>query len=524
MKDFLSRLQAQFQKYWRRLSMPQKIVVSFLSLLILASLVAISFYLGRPDYVPLFTNLTPEDANRIVTKLKEAKVRFQITQGGTAIHVPAKDVYEMRISLAAEGLPQGGSIGFEIFDKPVFGMTEFAQRLNFQRALQGELERSIRQINAVEQARVHLVLPEKELYIEEEKEPSASVILKLKPGFQLDKSQIKAIVNLIKTGVEGLKEQNISIIDTRGTLLYQPWAEAKEVFSPEMISSYFELKRMIEEDIEKEVSTMLAGILGPGKAVVRANVELDLVKKESTEEKYSPVEGTKDGGIIRSQQKRSEYFKGTGPAAAVGVPGAAANIGNVPGYQQVQPGGTSTYTKDDSVINYEINKQVAHLVSLPGEIKRLSIAVLLDGNLSTEKISTIKQAVSSGIGLNLARGDQVLVESLTFDKSYLEQEKREMERLAKREMFSVVLKTGSVIFVILVIFFFFLSMLRHFQVMRKATMEIKKTREAIPAVPPAVSVPTVPVEMEVDVKAQIEALAKEKPERVAEVIRDWITK
>ncbi len=532
MKDLILRLQGQFQKYWQGLNAQQRVLIAVFSLVILGSLVAISFYAGRTDYAPLFTNLGPEDASAIVVKLRETRVQFQLADGGKTIKVPAKSVYETRISLAGQGLPQGGGVGFEIFDKNFLGMTEFTQRLNFQRALQGELERTIRQISAVEQARVHLVLPEKELYTEKEKEPSASVILKLKPSARIEKGQIKAILNLVKTSVEGLKENNISVIDTNGTLLSRSYDEDQYAFTSEIVSSQYELKKQLETHVESQVASMLARILGPGRAVVRATVEIDLAKKEATEETYVPIEGMKEGGILRSQQKKSEYFKGTGSTAGVGVPGATTNIGNVPGYQQTSSsGGSSDYTKDESVANYEINKKVAHSISTPGEIKRLSVAVLLDGNLPAEKINTIKQAVSSGIGLNQQRGDQIVVETVDFDKTYLEQEKKEMDKLATKELISSSVKTASVIFVTIIILLFAVSMIRHQTVVRKAAEEVKRAKEvaAIP-VPGQTRLADVITSTglaagskEPELNKQLEVLAREKPKEVAEALKNWIS-
>lgn len=532
MKDFLLRLQSQFQKYWQSLSSQQKIIVSTLSAVILGSLVALSFYAGRTDYAALFTNLGTEDAGAIVAKLKETRTTFQITDGGKTIKVPAKDVYETRLSLAGQGLPQGGGVGFEIFDKSFFGMTEFAQRLNFQRALQGELERTMRQVSTIEQARVHLVLPEKELFSEKEREPSASVILKLKPSARLEKAQIKAILNLVKTSVEGLKENNISIIDTNGSLLSQSYDENQYGFTSELVSSQYELKKQLEKNVENQVVSMLERILGPGKAVVRATVELDLGKKEATEETYTPIEGMKEGGILRSQQRKNEYFKGTGSTAGVGVPGATTNIGNVPGYQQTQSsGGSSDYTKDETVVNYEINKKVAHLISAPGEIKRLSVSVLLDGALPAEKVNTIKQAVSSGVGLNMQRGDQIVVESVAFDKTYLEQEKKEMDKLVTKDMISNAVKTGSIIFVTLIIFLFVLSMIRHQSVVKKAAGEIKRAKDGS-VIPMAGQTTLSDVitpgglaagSKDPELNKQLEILAREKPKEVAEALKNWIS-
>ena len=529
MANMLLNLQTQFQKHWQKLSAQQKIVVTVCVALFLSGIVAFSFYMGRPDYSPLFTNLSPDDAGAIVTKLKENKILFQLNDGGRTIKVPAKDVYETRLSLASQGLPQGGNVGFEIFDKTnFFGMTEFNQRLNYQRALQGELERTIRQISSIDQARVHLVMPEKELYSEKEKEPTASIILKLKPGARLEKGQIKAILNLVKTGVEGLKENNVSIIDTNGVLLSRAYAE-DSTFAPDMVASQFELKKMVERNIEEQIATMLSPILGPGKAVVRATVELDLVKKESTEENYTPIQGMKEGGIKRSEQKENEYFKGTGSTAGVGVPGATTNIGNVPGYQQTQSsGGSSDYTKDKSVTNYEVNKKVAHLVSSPGDIRKLSVSVLLDGTFPAETVNTIKQAVSSGVGINVARGDQIVVESMAFDKTYLEQEKKEMESLNRKDIISASLRVASIIVVTVIVLLFVLSMLRHAQVMKKATAEIKRVQETAATGPAGATLKDVvtPSGMgsgEPELNKQVLLLAKERPQEFAEAIKNWMS-
>ncbi len=525
MKNILLKLQAQFQRFWQKLSSQQKIIVSALSLVILIALLAISFYIGRPQYVPLFTNLNLEDATNIANKLKESKIIFQIDDSARVIRVPAKDVYNARLFLSSQGVLSAGasSIGFEIFDKTSFGMTEFSQRLNFQRALQGELERTIRQISLIEQARVHLVLPEKQLYEEKEKEPTASVVLKLKPQAKLTKAQISTILNLIKASVEGLKENNISIINTHGQLLSRALEDDEEDYNSEKMSSYFEFKKKVERKIENEVSSMLETILGPNRAVVRVNVELDLIKKESTEETYSPVVDT--SGIIRSQQKKTEYAKSSGAIAGMGtgVPGTASNTEGVPNYPQAQtPASSSDYTKDETVTNFEINKKVAHLVSIPGEIKRLSIGVLLDGDFSPEKINTIKQAVFSGIGIVPERGDKIVVENIAFDKSSQEQEKREMENLAKKEKIFLGLKTASIIFVALIVFLFLVSMLRHYQVVNRLKQEIKKTQDV--AVVPSAGYQPLPASsaQEADIKQQIDSLIKEKPQKVAEAIKNWL--
>lgn len=539
MKDFLLKLQSQFQKYWQNLNLQQKATVSGLALVILSSLVVGAFYMTKPSYVPLFTNLSPEDASSIVTKLKESKVLFEIADGGKTVRVPQKDVYETRIALAGQGLPQGGSMGFEIFDKSFFGMTEFNQHLNYQRGLQGELERTIRQISSVEQARVHLVLPEKSLYAQQQREPTASVVLKLKPSAQLDKTQVKAIVNLIKTSVEGLKENNISIVDTNGRILSATWEDDGFSFTPEIMTSQYELKKSVERSIKQDLLTMLDTVLGPGKAVVNVNAELDLTKREATAEIYTPTDENKKTGIVRSMQEKSENFKGSGSNGAGGVPGTTSNITSVPGYQQSQSGNgnSSDYTKDETVTNYEINKKVEHSISVPGEVKRLSISVLLDGTYPEATMNSIKQAVASAVGIHAQRGDTVVVESLMFDKTHMQQEKTDMERLDRQNLIYAGMRAGSIVFVTIVILLFGLSMLRHRKVMQTSTAEIEKAHEMLAqqgglvgdggvvsaAQPGLGSAFETEPDLGQQIGQQIEALAKDKPERIAEVIKDLLS-
>jgi len=536
MKNFLLKVQSQFQKYWQNLSNQQKIVVSGLALIMLSSIVAGSFYISKPSMVPLFSNLSQEDAGGIITKLKESKIQFEITDGGRTIKVPEKDLYETRLALAGQGIPQGGSIGFEIFDKSFFGMTEFNQRLNYQRAMQGELERTIRQVSSVEQARVHLVLPEKTLYSDKEKEPTASVVLKLKPGARLEKAQVKAIVNLVKTSVEGLKDNNISIVDTNGRILSSVYDEEGFSFTPEIVNSQFELKKLAERNVRDEVSSMLDRVLGPGKAVVSVNVDLDLTKKEATAEIYTPVDENKKAGIARSVQEKSENFKGSGASAAAGIPGTTSNVGNVPGFQQQgSSGGSTDFTKDETITNYEINKKVEHSISVPGEIKKLSISVLLDGTYPEATMTSIKQAVSSAIGINLARGDSIVVESMAFDKTFAEKEKQEMDKSSQKDLIMSAVRIGSVLLVTIIIILFGLSMLRHRQVIKTSTEEIGKGHDVmeqqgligdsgvVQQQPPSLAALDQTDDIGQQVGEQIAQLAKDKPERIAEVIKDLIS-
>ncbi len=245
------------------------VVVAVASILGFGALIALS---NRVDYRPLFSNLNSEDAGEIVKKLKDQKVPYRIASDGKAILVPADKVYDLRLSLASDGLPQGGGVGFEIFDRKNFGMTEFVQKLNYQRALQGELARTIMQIAGVEQARVHLAIPEKSLFKDNEKVPTASVVLKMKPGTILRDSEVQGIVHLVASSIEGMDPDQVTLLDSRGKILSR---NSPSDATGRMTSTMMETQRSYERNLEDRLQSLLDRAVGEGKSVARVNATLD---------------------------------------------------------------------------------------------------------------------------------------------------------------------------------------------------------------------------------------------------------
>ncbi|MBD3246346.1 MAG: flagellar M-ring protein FliF [Candidatus Omnitrophica bacterium] len=521
MKEFLLRIQSQFQKYWQALTGPQRIAVTALGALILVSLIGFTFWTTRPDYSVLFSNLSPQDASSIIEELKEANTPYRITQDGDTILVPTRSVYELRISLAGQGLPQGGGVGFEIFDQNFFGMTEFTQKLNYQRALQGELERTIRQMSGVQGARVHLVIPKKELFVEEEKDPSASVLLKLEASAKLEKAHVQAIANLVKTSVEGLKNENISIVDTRGEILSDVLEDDFQVMGT--VTDVFKMKKRIERDLQEEVRLLLERIVGIGNVAVLANVELNMDKQESTKEEYAPV--VDEQGIVRSQHRESEFFKGSSGSSG-GVPGVESNLSTVPGYVQSGGGeGSSDYTREQVTTNYEINKTLSHISSLPGEIKKISISVLLDGEFPSEKLQSIEQLVSSGVGIQQDRGDQVTVQSFAFDKSFKEGRIPSQEQFDRKELRNMLIKAGVIVLVSVIVLLFTLSMIRHARLITSAKRQIQESQGKVSGAPGLdiedveESFPSEEDDEFESMKRQVREIAQQDPERIANAIK-----
>ena len=399
----------------------------------IAVVIAVVLWANQPVYHLLYANLSPEDAGTITEKLKGMKVPYEI-QNGNAVLVPQEKVHELRLLLAGEGLPSGGGVGFEIFDRTSIGMTDFVQKLNYKRALQGELARTIGQLNEVEQARVHLVVPEKTLFSEKKESARASVVLKIRGGRTLSQNQVHGIVHLVASSVEGLSAQNISVVDTRGNILSKP---SDDGYAANLSTFQIEYQRNLEKSMEERVQSMLERAVGPGKVSVRISSTLDFKQVETTEEKYDP-----DTVAIRSEQRVQENSAGSS-ASASGVPGVVSNLPSAKNENQQasgEKGGASSQSKRaQETINYEINKTVNHIVEAAGTIKRLSAAILIDGNYevvkgadgketkkyvprSAEEIGKYTEIVKKAIGYNEERGDQVEVLSMLFESSALAEE------------------------------------------------------------------------------------------------------
>jgi flagellar M-ring protein FliF len=249
---------AQFRQLWAGLSATQKTVLVGVTAALAAGFLSLVFWAGSPEYSVLFGKLSPDDAGRVVASLKQQGVPYRLEDGGRAVLAPADRVHELRLGLASEGIPQGGVVGFEIFDKSSFGMTDFAQKVNYARALEGELTRTIRRLEGVEGARVHLVLPEKRLFEEQSQPASASVVLQLSAGGRLSAKQIQGVVYLVSSSVEGLPADRVTVVDTRGNVLYQRSGEESAVLAADQI----EFKRAYEKDVERRVREMLETVRG----------------------------------------------------------------------------------------------------------------------------------------------------------------------------------------------------------------------------------------------------------------------
>ncbi|HHW15641.1 MAG TPA: flagellar M-ring protein FliF [Firmicutes bacterium] len=414
--EFLKSLYEQAKAFWKGLSPGRRVALPVVVAAALGLVTYAAVTLNQPKYAPLFTGLQPEDAGAITAKLKESGVPYRLAENGSAILVPQDRVYETRIDMASQGLPKGGVVGFELFNETKLGTTDFERRLKYNWALQGELTRTIREMTEVEDARVHIVLPERSLFVSEDRPPTASVLLKLRPGRRLTEGQIYGIANLIAGSVEGLKPENVTILDSSGNVL----SDLLDTSSPvggaagRGILAQLQVKRETERELQRELQTMLEPLFGFGKVVARVNAELNFDYKEQNSENYTPVNADTGLGILRSRQTHDESYQGSGGPG--GVPGVSSNV---PGYQAYAGGGTSQYQKTEATENYEVNRVQEKLIVAPGQIKRLSVAVWVDGQLTQAQLASVRQAVASAVGFNQQRGDQLFIDSMKFGQQEL---------------------------------------------------------------------------------------------------------
>ena len=421
----------QFFNLVNSLPLSKKISMAFILTLVIAGFAFMFIWANKADYQVLFNNLSPEDGGAIVSKLKERNIPYKVEASGTLIMVPAEKVYELRLALAGDNLPRGGNVGFEIFDHTDFRTTKFVQELNYRRALQGELARTINQFKEVNSSRVFIVIPKESLFIEDSKVATASIQLDL--GSTLPPGKIAAIVHLVGSAVEGLDPEQVTVVDTKGRVIFKGGDRSDT--SSFLSTAQLDYKRSVENKITKNVQSMLEGILGAGKAIVRVNAEIDFDKITLNEEEYDP-----STAVVRSKRNIEESTQ----TSEGGDKTAQTLIDQRRGITPPLTGAQNTKTKKDSTINYEINKITRTIFKPAGKIKYLSVAAAIDGTYTLEKLKdgTMKRTyiprseaelkkftdiVKMAMGYSEDREDKVSVSSIAFSKKIPTDTKTEKE-------------------------------------------------------------------------------------------------
>ncbi len=381
--------------------------------------VFISLRLSAPGLTTLYSDLSLEDSAKIVQQLETLNVKYELRANGAQVLVPSDQVLRLRLTLAQQGLPTGGSmVGYEIFDRTeAMGTSNFVLNINMLRALEGELARTISSLSKIESARVHLVIPKHELFSKEQQDPTASVVLKLRGG-ELEKEEIRAIGNLVASAVPGLKTQRVTIVDSQGRLLARGEGDGDE--SHMQSGDAQEYRITYENRMRSTLESLLEQTLGPGKAKVQVHADIDFDRIVTNAEKYDP-----DGQVARSTQSNEEKETSSEP----GPNGTVSAANNLPGGAAAQGGGNSSHVveKTNETTNFEISKTVENHVKEVGNVKKLSVAVLVDGVYTKDasgndtytprpdaEIQQLTQLVRSAMGYDESRGDKVEVVSMRF--------------------------------------------------------------------------------------------------------------
>jgi len=467
-------------------------------------------------YSPLYSNLEETEAGEVVQYLSDNKIPYHLNGNGRTIEVPSDKVHETRLALASEGLPRSGTVGYSIFDQNNLGMTDFLQNLNFRRALEGELTRTITELREVQAARVHIVMPKERLFRDDQKEASASVVLKLAGGYGLTKQQISGIAHLVAASVEGLKPSNIAILDYDGNLLSS--GEEADALAG-LSGSQMEVRKNVERYLEDKAQTLLASVLGDGRSVVRVTAELDFNQIERTSESYDP----------NSPSVRSEERTKTSNATSDKADEAK---------ESTEEGNSET-----TITNYELNKTVEHIINGVGGVKRLSVAVMVDGTYreapkgdgsvenvyqprSQEDLDRLNAIVRNAVGFDSERSDQIEIVNMPFDRMDMETERNALDSMYMRDFYlDIGRKVGLVLLILLALLY----------VKRKSKKLFKALSNLMPPPRPYVEPspqnmmplmaeeeevrPVMPEKRKPTLVDQMQKTAKDQPDEIAKVIR-----
>jgi flagellar M-ring protein FliF len=521
MNKNLTQLGQQLLGIWKQLGLNQRISIVMATAVVFLGLAAMALWSGRPDFALLYGKLDDGEASKIVASLDESKIPYQVRGG--SIYVPSDKVYQVRMQMAGKGIPRGEGVGFEIFDKANFGISDFVQRANYVRAVQGELARTISQLDQIESARVMIVMPENRLVVDNTRKPTASVFVRVRGSAQLPAASVNSIRFLVADSVEGLQINNVSVVDNLGNVL----SENEESDSIAGLSNnQLTARRNFEQYLTKKAQGMLEQVLGAGQAVVRVSADLNWDTITRTEEKFDP-----DGQVARSSTINDENTETASANNAGGAPGATANSTDT-NVVAVTPVNRTKTTKKVTTSQYEINKMTSNVVQAAGGIKRLSAAVFVaqqwEGKGADRKVKTrtpqeierLKDIVRSALGLESsgdANSKDVVLEEMQFNDQPAVELTQQLDQQQKRQMwFEVAQKAVTPALAAVVLFLFW----RLWQ---------KTAKDEIPIAIPALNgngngnghrksgqgVVTVDV---------LNQLIRENPANMTQAVRSWLTR
>ncbi|AYN26608.1 MULTISPECIES: flagellar basal-body MS-ring/collar protein FliF [Buttiauxella] len=462
--------QNKTQEWLARIRANPKIPLAVAGAAAIAILVALVLWAKTPDYKVLYSNLAEQDGGAIVTQLTQMNVPYRFSDNGSAILVPADKVYDLRLRMAQQGLPKGGAVGFELLDQEKFGISQFSEQVNYQRALEGELARTIETLGPVKTARVHLAMPKPSLFVREQKSPSASVTLSLEAGRALDEGQVSAVVHMVSSAVAGLPPGNVTLVDQGGHLLTQSNTAGRDLNDAQL-----KYAMDVESRYQRRIEAILGPIVGNNNVHAQVTAQIDFSNKEQTQEQYHPNSDPSQAAVRSRQLNQSEQVNGRNPG---GVPGALSNQPAPPNNapistppqatpanaqpQQTQATSTSAQsgssnTQRDETTNYEVDRTILHTKLNVGDVQRLSVAVvvnyrqLTDGKplpLTADQMKQIENLTREAMGYSDKRGDTLNVVNSPFSAS--DETSAELPFWKQQAFFEMLMSAGRWLLVLIV--------------------------------------------------------------------------
>ncbi len=507
---------------WKQLGANQRVSLVVAAIAVAGGLTAIILWSGRPDYQLLYARLGDKDAAGIISYLESQNIPHQVTAGGSAVEVPSNQVYKLRMDLAAKGLPSGDGVGFEIFDKGQFGLSDFVQRTNYLRAVQGELGRTITQLQGVRAARVMIVQPENRLLLTDQNVKSTASVFVDLGGGRLEIDQVNAIRHLVANSVEGLLPDQVAVVDNHGHVLSE---DLKQDPTLGTATSQIRYRQQVEDYLGKKVESMLAQVIGPGNAVVRVSADIDTEATSLTEEKFDP-----EGQVIRSQTDTSNNSKSTETRSGGGAPGVSSNVPDkAAGAESVsRPATSSEQDQKNKTTTYEINRTLTNITRSPGTIRSITAAVFIAPRTgdagaapvarTADEMGKLRQVVMNALGLKAAPGQSpdslVTIQEMPFAVEPVSKEIQAIQDQNKLETWIDAARRWATIGGAVVVLLLFLRLLS------------RQKPEPVPVevltLPPEIAARSLPSGGNVTPE-MVNQLIRQKPANIGVALRGWVT-
>lgn len=524
MPDLLNHAKNRATTLFAGFTTGQKTMTGLAVFALIVGAVMFSSWASRPTYGPLFTNLAPTDAAAITQKLTADKISYRLADSGTTVMVPVNDVYSERIKLAAAGLPGNGQSGYSLLDKEGITTSQFTQQVDYQRALEGELSKTISAIDGVSAATVHLVIPQQNVFADSSEQPSASVLVAMVPGQALNPTQVQAVVHLVASSVQGLDPANVTVTDSHGDVLAAPGTSSAQLAAGD---SRQQETDAFDNDVAKSLQEMLAQVIGPNHAVVRVTADLDFDQKTSTSQTYPNPKP-----VPLNQSSSTESFNGTG---APPVGGTLSSSSATQAAATPSSSGPSTYSNTQTGTNYAVDQVTQQITQAPGAVNHLSVAVAIDSRATGVNPATVQQLVATAAGIQPARGDKVDVAVVPFDTSVAAQAQKELKAAASakahQQLFSEA-KTAALLLGVLLVLGFVLRSARRapqrLPIAISPELTLEPGHRALEASPDdLVAADHAPVHVPRAEPTAVAAVTRQlnsaQPEAVAGLLRDWLS-